>query len=84
MTSENITRRVDSLGRIVLPKSLRLRAGIADNDELEIYTMEQDGRYYICLTKVSYEDPRFEVARGVLRELGLEIPEELCSPCSET
>lgn len=40
MTSENITRRVDSLGRIVLPKSLRLRAGIADNDELEVYTME--------------------------------------------
>jgi len=40
MRAENITRRVDSLGRIVLPKNLRLRAGIAESDELEVFTTE--------------------------------------------
>lgn len=80
MRAENITRRVDSLGRIVLPKNLRLRAGIAESDELEVFTTEQDGRYFICLTKADYEDPRYEVARSVLRELGIDIPAELDYP----
>jgi AbrB family looped-hinge helix DNA binding protein len=77
MRAENITRRVDNLGRVVLPKNLRLRAGIADGDELEIFTLEESGRYYICLSKADFEDPRYAVARGLLEELGLEIPEEL-------
>ena len=77
MRSENITRRVDSLGRIVLPKNLRLRTGIADGDEVEFFTEELNGRQFICLSKTGYEDPRYEIARGVLEELGIECPEAL-------
>lgn len=77
MRSENITRRVDNLGRVVLPKNLRLRAGIADGDELEIFTEELNGRQFICLSKAGYEDPRYEIARGLLEELGIECPEAL-------
>ena len=77
MIAENLTRRVDNLGRVVLPKNLRLRAGIADGDELEIFTTEQNGRYFICLTKMTNEDPRKEMARKLLEELGIEIPAEL-------
>ena len=77
MRAENITRRMDNLGRIVLPKNLRLRAGIAEGDELDIFTTEENGRYFICLTKSDYVDPRYAVARDLLMELGLEIPPEL-------
>ena len=77
MRSENITRKVDSLGRIVLPKNLRLRTGIADGDEVEFFTKESNGRQFICLSKAGYEDPRYEIARGVLEELGIKCPEAL-------
>jgi AbrB family looped-hinge helix DNA binding protein len=77
MRAENITRRLDNLGRIVLPKNLRLRAGILEGDELEIFTTEENGRCFICLTKKDFDDPRYDIARDVLRELGLEIPSAL-------
>ena len=79
MRAENITRRMDNLGRIVLPKNLRLRAGIAEGDELDVFTTEENGRYFICLTKSGYEDPRYVVARDLLSELGLDIPPELAA-----
>ena len=41
MKSTGIVRRVDELGRIVLPIELRRMLDIAERDELEIY-MDQD------------------------------------------
>lgn len=41
MKSTGIIRRVDDLGRIVLPIELRRKLDIAERDELEIY-MEKD------------------------------------------
>lgn len=41
MTSTGIIRKVDNLGRIVLPIELRRTMDIAERDELEIY-MEND------------------------------------------
>ena len=37
MKSTGITRRIDELGRIVLPIELRRKMGIAEKDSLEIY-----------------------------------------------
>lgn len=37
MKATGITRRVDPLGRIVLPKELRKTFNIQENDPLEIY-----------------------------------------------
>ncbi len=37
MKSTGITRKVDELGRIVLPIELRRKMGIAEKDSLEIY-----------------------------------------------
>ena len=42
MKSTGIIRKVDELGRIVLPIELRRTLDIAERDELEIY-MENDG-----------------------------------------
>lgn len=38
MKATGIVRRVDELGRIVLPKELRRTLGIGEKDPMEIYT----------------------------------------------
>ena len=38
MTSTGIVRRIDGLGRIVLPKELRATLDLNDRDPLEIHT----------------------------------------------
>lgn len=38
MKATGIVRRVDDLGRIVLPKELRRTLGIGEKDPMEIYT----------------------------------------------
>lgn len=37
MKATGITRKVDGLGRVVIPKELRRNLGIKENDSLEIY-----------------------------------------------
>ncbi len=44
MKSTGIVRRIDSLGRVVLPIELRRSMGIDEKDALEIYV---DGNYII-------------------------------------
>ena len=77
LQNENTIRRIDSLGRITLPKGLRSRLKIADNDEIEIYTMEHMGKSFICLTKYEEVESKYFIARQVLEELGVEIPADL-------
>lgn len=75
---ENSNRRIDNLGRITLPKGLRDRFDLLEGVDMELYTMEMDGKIYICLTKA--EDAgvaRKRIAAEVLRELGFEVPAEL-------
>ncbi len=40
MKSTGITRKIDELGRIVIPKEIRRNLGIRDGESLEIYTNE--------------------------------------------
>ena len=47
MKATGIVRRIDDLGRIVIPREIRKTLGIKDGDPLEIYTCE-DG---ICFKK---------------------------------
>lgn len=49
MKATGIIRRVDELGRFVIPKEIRRSMGIQDNDGLEIYTTN-DG----CLVLQKY------------------------------
>lgn len=75
---ENTTRKVDSLGRVSIPKSMRDRLNIETNDEVEFYLLNADnGEQFVCLTNHKVANSRYETAAAVLAELGLEIPEEL-------
>lgn len=56
MKSTGVTRKIDELGRIVIPKEIRKNLGIRDGESLEIYTEQES----ILLKKHSeiqkYED----------------------------
>lgn len=72
---ENVIKKVDDLGRITLPKSLRDRMYLnGKNNELEIFTMEVDGKMYICLSSPETDDNRLLAAAEVFDELGVELP----------
>lgn len=74
---ENTTRKIDHLGRVTIPKGLRDRMYIETNDDLELFTLEADGREYICMAPVVEINPKYEIAAGVLKELGVPLPAEL-------
>ena len=80
MVSENVIRKIDNLGRVVIPKHLRAKAGINEGDELEIFTEEINGRFFIGFSKVVTIDERYAEARRLLEELGIEVPNELLNP----
>lgn len=75
---ENTTRKVDSLGRVSIPKSMRDRLDIQTNDEVEFYLLNADiGEQFVCLTNHKGGTNKYKTAAQVLEELGLDIPEEL-------
>lgn len=49
LTDEKITRQVDSCGRVNLPKHLRTKFDMDTGTELEFFTLEHEGRDYICV-----------------------------------
>lgn len=68
---ENIIRKIDSIGRITLPKGLRDRMYLKNEiDELEIFTAVIDNKKCICLSKpVDLEDEIYR-AKILLEENG--------------
>ena len=78
LINENTSRKIDSLGRISIPKGMRDRMQMPENTELNFYTLITDkGEQMICLAPASLRRDRFYVAAEVLDELGLDLPKEL-------
>lgn len=78
LLKENTTRKVDSLGRVSIPKSMRSRLEIDEGDEVEFYLLNDDmGEQYVCMTNHKTSTNRYEVAAQVLRELDIAVPEVL-------
>lgn len=73
---ENTTRKLDALGRITLPKGLRDRMFMGDNEELELYTANIDGRQCVCLCKPVSEEDEIQQAIEYLSEKGYIIEKE--------
>ena len=64
MKATGIVRRIDDLGRIVIPKEIRKQMRIREGDALEIYT-DSDG--YVCFKK--YSPIGEEIPQSLLCEL---------------
>ena len=73
---ENTTRKIDSLGRITLPKGLRDRMFLSENAELELFTANIDGRQCICLASPINEEAETQKAIDFLVEKGYSIEKE--------
>ena len=74
--SENTTRKVDGLGRISIPKSLRDRFGINPNDEIEFSVCYAGDIIYIGMNKKN-DASKAEIIAAELDALGIDIPEKL-------
>lgn len=61
MKSTSIVRRIDDLGRVVIPREIRQNNGIKEGDPLEICTEKIDGKIAICLTPYNHEPSAEEV-----------------------
>lgn len=46
---EKTTRKLDNLGRLSIPKSMRDRLEYKPGDELEFFIIEHDGEKYVAL-----------------------------------
>ena len=78
--NENTVRKVDELGRVVLPKGLRNRFNIAVGEELAFYTLTSpEYGDLIAVGKVNptndFDD--YTKAYNLLTKLRLPIPDEL-------
>jgi AbrB family looped-hinge helix DNA binding protein len=61
--AENDCRKIDSLGRVTIPKGMRNRWGLHEGDEMWFFTVvDKDGIEYIALTNKAGIDPRYETA----------------------
>lgn len=51
MKATGIVRRIDDLGRVVIPREIRKNCLIRDGDPLEIFIDQMDGQPMICFRK---------------------------------
>lgn len=57
MTSTGMVRRVDDLGRIVIPKAIRKQVNITEGEPMELYIME-DGSILFKKYKITLDNDK--------------------------
>ena len=68
MKATGIIRRIDDLGRVVIPKEIRRSAGLIEGDALEIFVDKfEDDKVMISFVKYVPDDPvsKFENFKNV-------------------
>ena len=68
MKSTNIVRRIDDVGRIVIPKAIRAQMGIQENDEFEIF-IDKDS---ITFKKLKQTNPVDDIMDAVTGKVNLD------------
>lgn len=69
MKSTGIVRRIDDLGRIMLPKEIRRRLGISEGTAIELFISDEG----VVLKKYYPENELFEMA-----QILMEYVEDIC------
>lgn len=73
---ENVSRKIDNLGRISIPKGIRDRFKWGANDEIEFAVCGNGLDTWVCMRKVA-DVNKAEMIAAELEALGIEIPEKL-------
>ena len=69
MKATGIVRRVDDLGRVVIPKEIRRTMRIAEGDPLEIF-IDGDG---VCYKKYNVEEVYIDQIKNILKDVECDI-----------
>lgn len=72
--NQNVTRKVDTLGRVSIPKGIRDRLNIKANDEVEFWILDT-GTKYVCFTNEPRVEDRCGQALQMLEGLGITLAE---------
>lgn len=76
--NENIERKMDDMGRISVPKSLRDKYQMEPGKKYSIFTyVDESGRVYVCAQTDVYDLSEANRAAEILMKMGCEVPEKL-------
>ena len=73
----NVSRKIDTLGRVVIPKGIRDTYKLNIGDEVYFSILNNDGQQYVGISKTNEDLVKYKVAMQVLLDLDLDVPEEL-------
>ena len=76
MKATGIGRRVDDLGRVVIPKEIRRNCRIREGDPLEIFVETSDGMPMVCFRK--YETSYLRSIASMADRIDEEMMESGC------
>lgn len=76
MAETTFSRKLDSMGRIMIPVKLREQVGLITGNEYFFSVKEIDGRRYICIDCGTAISPNLEQAMKIIEANGMRITKE--------
>ena len=77
MTKTEYSRKIDNVGRLVIPTKLRLLLGIEPDKDYDFYVHEMEGKKYLCICT---GDAELKKAVNKVRSAGLKVGRQnVCS-----
>lgn len=73
MLDTQYSRRLDSLGRLVIPKKLRDTYGIEAEVEYKFYLHDYKDKKYLCIELPDVKEQEIAHALAVLRSAGIDL-----------
>lgn len=73
MNKTTYARKLDSMGRIMLPSKLREEMGLIPGETYEFFTHTEGGRNYICIDCGS--NSKLDAAIKLVQEHGMKVVE---------
>ena len=73
MSESTYIRKLDSMGRIMIPIRLRESLGMVTGREYPFSVMEKDGRRYVCIDCGPVDTTDLEAAIKLIEDSGLKV-----------
>jgi len=73
MIDTQYSRRLDTLGRLVIPKRLREQYGLVEGIEHTFYEHEFEGDKYLCIKLPKPGEEELQRAKDILQKAGYQV-----------